>query len=174
MKGYYSCFPDEIHGAVRYQQPRSNADRLKVQRAILSALFNLNQRTFTLPSIVASSQGDCLVQFEIGTGDDTVFTFLDRDEVKQLQIQSKKQPFDCLDFLCAVKYHRDSSKKSTPLKFDYFMFRFVFTKGLMALSLFHERGPRRVSLEELIMFLTERINLEMEDHRLLVQDLAVV
>lgn len=116
-----------------------------------------------------------MVQFEIGVADDTVFSFLDRDEVKQLQVQIRKRLFDCLDFFCAVKYYLVSRKKpTTPLKFDYFMFRFVFTKKLMTLSLFHERGPRRVSTEELIMFLTERINMEMEDNRLQKQGLAVV
>lgn len=174
MKGCYSRFPDEVHGTVRYRQPKANAGRKKVQQAILSALFNLNQQNFTLPNIATSSRGDCMVQFEIGVADDTVFSFLDRDDAKQLQVQIRKQLFDYLDFFCAVKYYLVSRKKPTPLKFDYFMFRFVFTKKLMTLSLFHERGPRRVSTEELIMFLTERINMEMEGNRLQMQGRAVV
>ncbi|UCD95804.1 MAG: hypothetical protein JSV35_04635 [Candidatus Bathyarchaeota archaeon] len=174
MKGCYSSFPQEVHGVAQYPQPKSDADRTKVQQAILSALLKLNHQNFTLPHIVFASRRDCRVQFEIGVADDTVFNFLDREEANLLHAQYLKQMFDCLDFFCCVKYHIGTRQRPTPLKFDYFMFRFTFTKRLITLSLFHERGPRRVSSEELIKFLTERINLKIEDHQLLLQNPTTV
>jgi hypothetical protein len=174
LKGRFSSFPDEVHGIAHYPQPRSDADRTKVQQAILSALLKLNQQNFKLQHIVSVPREDCSVQFEIGVADDTLFDFLDQDEVDLLHAQSSKQIFDCLDFFCCIKYYIGNNKKLTPLKFDYFMFRFTFTKKLVTLLLFHERGPRRASSEEVIKFLTERINLEIEDDQLLMQDLAAV
>jgi len=67
-----------------------------------------------------------------------------------------------LDFFCVVKYYSPRIKaKHKALKFDYYLFRFVFRKPSVILTVFHERGTRRLPIKELIEFLTNQINTEL-------------
>jgi hypothetical protein len=45
-----------------------------------------------------------------------------------------------------------------PLKFDYYMIRFAFSKNTMEMRVFHERGPRYISPEDITTFIVNQIN----------------
>jgi hypothetical protein len=48
--------------------------------------------------------------------------------------------------------------KKTPLRFDYYMMRFIFNKDSMEIQIFHERGPRYISPEDITDFIGGKIN----------------
>jgi len=67
-----------------------------------------------------------------------------------------------LDFFCATRYHTTTPNGETkPLKFDYALLRFTFQRRTMELFIVHERGTQRIPLEDLVIFLTNRINKEL-------------
>ena len=63
-----------------------------------------------------------------------------------------------MDFFCAVRYYKAKTEKKTPLKFDYYMIRFAFSKDTMEIRVFHERGPRYFSPEDIVTFLMNKVN----------------
>ena len=104
----------------------------------------------------------CEVGFEIGVGEEDTFVFLDEEEVRKLEDETATRIFHFMDFLCVLKYHTvENSARRVPLKFDYFMLRFAFDKTLLELVVSHERGPRRVYVEDLMNFLTDRVKEEL-------------
>jgi hypothetical protein len=52
------------------------------------------------------------------------------------------------------------------MKFDYHLLRFTFQENSMELRICHERGTQRVPLEDLVTFITKRINEELSQKRL--------
>ena len=54
-----------------------------------------------------------------------------------------------MDFFCALRYYRIQNGKKTPLRFDYYMLRFTFNKDSVTMQIFHERGPRYISPEDI-------------------------
>jgi hypothetical protein len=57
-----------------------------------------------------------------------------------------------------VRYYKAGTEKKTPLKFDYYMIRFAFSKDTMEMRVFHERGPRYISPEDIVAFLVNKVN----------------
>ena len=47
-----------------------------------------------------------------------------------------------MDFFCSIRYYKGSGEKRSPLKFDYYMLRTVFSKDIFEVQVFHERGPK--------------------------------
>ena len=45
-----------------------------------------------------------------------------------------------------------------PLRFDYYMMRVAFGKNVVEIRVFHERGPRYVSPEDLVAFFVTKVN----------------
>jgi hypothetical protein len=70
----------------------------------------------------------------------------------------RQEPFGVMDFFCAIRYYKNYASSKKPLKFDYYITRFIFDEGLVELQVFHERGPRYFSPKDVLTFLTERIN----------------
>ena len=63
-----------------------------------------------------------------------------------------------MDFFCSIRYYKGIGEKKTPLKFDYYMLRTIFSKDTFEVQVFHERGPRYISPEELTMFIFTKVN----------------
>jgi hypothetical protein len=63
-----------------------------------------------------------------------------------------------MDLFCAVRYYKNKTEKKAPLKFDYYMMRAVFGKDSMEMRVFHERGLRYISPEDIVTFLVNKIN----------------
>lgn len=155
MLGLYENFPRVVHYAARFA---CGSSLKRVQRAIIDALHGLNQESYPLNSVSPSNPSDCTVSFEFGVAEGFTFNYLDREERKRLRGVIGKNPVPVLDFLCVIRYHVLKGGRTVPLRFDYQLLRFAFTEGGFVLQLFHERGTRRVPLEELASFIVERIS----------------
>lgn len=161
MLGHYENFPKIIHGVARFTHKTS---RRKIQKAIVSVFHRLNQERCELKEIVYSSSPSCEVDFEFGIGENSVFTYLDENELSILEAEIAKKTLMFLDFLCVLQYHivQDSGKR-VPLKFDYYMLRFEFDRNYMEFLVSHERGPQHVHVEDLIDFLTRHLERALAD-----------
>ncbi|UCE95142.1 MAG: hypothetical protein JSV51_05225 [Candidatus Bathyarchaeota archaeon] len=160
LLGHYENFPNTIHGIARFTY---RVQQKKIQQAIISAFHQLNLEKRKLEEITFSSP-NCELSFELGVGEDDVFTFLDKNEVDILDSAVAKKRLTFLDFLCILKYHVvNSVMKRTPLKFDYYLLRFAFSKNYMELLICHERGPRHVQVEAIMDFLTNHIRNELAE-----------
>jgi hypothetical protein len=98
------------------------------------------------------------VIFEFGLADSGGFNFIDEAEVKKALGLLAKQQIQSLDFFCAIRYYKGKGAKKTALKFDYYMIRTIFNKGTLEVQVFHERGPRYISPEEISSFIFLKIN----------------
>ncbi len=165
MLGHYEQFPETVHGISHF----THKIPLKpVQQAIATAFGQLNQKKCGLTEIShVDGPTDCEVDFEVGIGERATFTFLDSIELERLRGEIAKKPLPFLDFLCVLQYHTiGESGRRHSLRFDYFLLRFAFAKNLAEFLVSHERGPRRVHVEDLIGFVTAQVRRELAEHNL--------
>jgi hypothetical protein len=162
MLGHYDNFPTTVHG---FAQFRHKAPLKTLQQVIVTVFSDINQKRCRLEEIAQAPSQKCEVGFEIGVGEEDTFVFLDKEEVKRLEDEAATRMFHFMDFLCVLRYHTvEDSARRAPLKFDYFMLRFAFSKNLLEFIVSHERGPRRIYVEDLMNFLTERVKEELAKH----------
>ncbi|MEM3705171.1 MAG: hypothetical protein QXX59_04505 [Candidatus Bathyarchaeia archaeon] len=100
----------------------------------------------------------CTVIFEFGIAETNNFTYLDDAETNKAFEAINKSPFKVIDVYCAVRYYKLQNKRKTPLKFDYYMIRFLFDKKILEMLVFHERGPRYMAPSDIINFIANEIN----------------
>jgi hypothetical protein len=124
----------------------------------MQVLRNVNCRTFSFEDVGNPTVPGCTVIFEVGIADSNSFTFIDEDEMKKVLTIVKQDPFGVMDFFCAIRYYKDYASNKKPLKFDYYIIRFVFSESIVELQVFHERGPRYFSPKDIVVFLMDRIN----------------
>lgn len=117
----------------------------------------MNGEILHLQEIAAPSLHDCTIGLEFGIADGDEFSFLDNQEKEKL-VKAVEKMFQVMDFLCAIRYYKMEEEKKVPLRFDYYLLRFVFGKNMVGLHVFHERGPMHVSPEELVEFIANKIN----------------
>jgi len=164
LLGRYKNFPEGIHGFARFTCESSTE---KVQQAILCALHQLNQEVCGLNVVTPHLPPDIEVSFEVGVAEDVEFNYLDREELDRFQKSIVEKELPILDFFCVFRYHMvNDVRKRVPLKFDYHLLRFTFQENSMELRICHERGTQRVPLEDLVAFITKRINEELSQKRL--------
>jgi hypothetical protein len=94
----------------------------------------------------------------VGLAEAKSFNYIDEEETKKVLSALRKAPFQMMDFFCAVRYYKGAAEKRAPLKFDYYMIRVVFGKNVVEFRVFHERGPRYVSPEDMVAFLVNKVN----------------
>jgi hypothetical protein len=155
MLGYYESFPEKIHKIARFATSASNK---KLQQRILKVLYKLNNEHFNLEEVAKPSVFQCTVIFEFGIAEANNFNYLDAEETSKVLKIVHKKPLQMMDFFCAIRYYMVQNKNKVPLKFDYYMLRFKFDKNSTELQIFHERGPRHLSPEDIVMLLTNKIN----------------
>ncbi|MCW3993300.1 MAG: hypothetical protein NWE85_01885 [Candidatus Bathyarchaeota archaeon] len=155
MLGFYESFPKNVHKVVCF---RALASKMRMQRALTQTLHELNNETFSLEDIASPSVPQCTVILEFGIADEVNFNYLDEEETKRILKIIHKKTFKIMDFFCAIRYHKTQNRKKTPLKFDYYMLRFTFNKKSTEIQVFHERGPRHVSPEEIVNFVINKTN----------------
>ena len=164
MLGRYENFPEVIHGVARFACGSTTG---KLQQAILCSLHKLNQEICGLNAITPHLPPDIKVGFEVGVAEDVEFNYLDEEELDRFQKSIVEKELPMLDVFCVIRYHMvEGRRKRVPLKFDYHMLRFMFQENSMELQICHERGTQRVPLEDLITFMTKRINEELSQKRL--------
>jgi hypothetical protein len=124
----------------------------------VQVLRTVNTKTFTFEDFGSPSVPGCTVIFEVGIADANNFTFVDEEEEKKILSTLRDEAFGVMDVFCAIRYYKDFAASKKPLKFDYYITRFVFGESVLELQVFHERGPRYVSPRDMVAFLMDRIN----------------
>jgi hypothetical protein len=133
-----------------------------LQTAIAKVFHRLNKQTIDMKTLTKASPKNCTVNFEFGIAEAETFNFIDDEELRKLENILKEQTLQVLDVFCAASYHiRETDGKDKSLKFDYNMLRFVFKRKNMELFIFHERGIRRIPLDDFTLFLINEINKEL-------------
>jgi hypothetical protein len=158
MLGVYNNFPKTVHKIVVFAASTSEK---RLQRALIEVFHRLNNGTLRLEEVATPSVPQCTVIFEFGIGEEGDFSYLDSQERDRLLKMIEKKLFQLMDFLCVIRYYKMQNGKKTPLKFDYYMLRFVFSKKSLEMQIFHEKGLMYVSPKDLPSFLARRINAEL-------------
>ncbi len=153
--GHYDNFPSNIHHVASYL---STVSIKQLQQKLIELLGSLNHKEFTFEEIAIPTIPHGKVIFEFGLADSKSFTFLDDIEVKKAIGLLAKVQLHYLDFFCAIRYYKLRGKTKVALKFDYYLIRNVFNKGNFEFQVFHERGPRYISPEEISSFVILKIN----------------
>ncbi|MEM3696018.1 MAG: hypothetical protein QXQ94_00745 [Candidatus Bathyarchaeia archaeon] len=155
MLGFYENFPQTIHKTAHFTSVISNK---RLQQTLIRILKEINAESFKLEEIADPSIPQCTVFFEFGIAEANTFNFLSSEETnKALKIINKK-PFQVMDFFCAIRYYKMENEQKKPLKFDYYMIRFIFNKNYVETQVFHERGPRYISPDDLANLVLNKIN----------------
>ena len=155
MIGFYENFPVNIH---RIETFTSSLSTRKLQQRLIQVLQDINRRTFSFEEIAHPTVPECSVIFEVGIAEAKNFNYIDKEETKKVLSVLRKETLRLMDFFCAVRYYKGTSEKKTPLKFDYYMVRVVFGKDTVEIRVFHERGTRYISPEDIVTFLVNMIN----------------
>jgi hypothetical protein len=155
MLGLYENFPENIH---RIESFTSSLSSKKLQQRLIQVLHEINRKTFSFEEIAHPTVPECAVIFELGIADAKSFNYIDEEETNKVLNALKKEPFQVMDLFCAVRYYKNKTEKKTPLKFDYYIMRAVFGKNAMEMRVFHERGLRYISPEDIVTFLVNKIN----------------
>jgi hypothetical protein len=155
MLGFYENFPVNIHRIENFTTPLSSK---KLQQRLIQVLHDINRRTFSFEEIAYPTVPECTIIFEAGLAEAKNFNYIDEEETRKVLSALRKATFQTMDFFCAVRYYKGTAEKKTPLKFDYYLMRVVFGKNSVEIQVFHERGPRYISPEDIITFLVNEVN----------------
>jgi hypothetical protein len=155
MLGFYENFPVNIHRIETFSTPLSSR---KLQQRLIQVLHDINHRTFNFEEVACPTVPECTIILEVGLAEAKHFNYIDEEETKKMLSALSKAPFQTMDFFCAVRYYKGNAEKKAPLKFDYYMMRAVFGKNAVEIRVFHERGPRYISPEDLVTFLVNEVN----------------
>jgi hypothetical protein len=162
--GRYEHFPESIHAIALFNY-QGSADN--IQQAILCELHHLNHEVYDLGAVTPYLNQKCEVSFEFGVAEDNVFNFLDEKELEQCLKHVSKKKLQTLDFFSVVRYHVfKEGNKRIPLRFDYHVLRYTFSKGCLEMRIRHEKGAQRIPLDELTNFLSKRVNAELSRKKL--------
>jgi hypothetical protein len=122
-------------------------------------LHDTNRKPFEFGEICHQAPQKQTVILEVGIAEGRGFNYMDEEETKKVLNVLKKESFRVMDFFVAMRYYKGKNSKKTPLRFDYYMLRFVFGENnSVELRVFHERGPRHTSPEDIATFLVNRVN----------------
>jgi hypothetical protein len=161
MLGRYENFPQVIHGTARFSFPFSTR---QLQKAILEVIYQLNSQVYSIRDFTSFPASKCEVSFEFGIAEDVTFSYLDREELERFRKLIETKPLRVMDIFSVIRYHKVNDQgRRRPLKFDYNMLRFTFSRKTMELLVSHERGNRRISLEDFILFLANKISEKLEE-----------
>jgi len=155
MLGLYENFPKTVHKTASFATSISNK---RLQQALIQTFQKINtNENFNLEEIANPSVPQCTVILEFGIAEANNFNYLNTEEANKMLKVIQKKPLQVMDFFCALRYYKMQNGKKTPLRFDYYMIRFIFNKDSMEIQIFHERGPRYVSPEDIANFVVNEI-----------------
>jgi hypothetical protein len=155
MLGVYENFPEGIQKIAFFT---TSVSYKKLQQALTEILHRLNTETSRLEDLGNPSIPQCQIAFEFGIADTQTFNYLDDKEMKEVLNRISERAFSIMDFLCVLRYYRTKNEKQTPLRFDYYMFRLKFDKGMIEMRIFHERGSMHISPEEIANLVRDKVN----------------
>jgi len=155
MFGVLDNFPQTIHRITHLASLVSNR---KLQQTLAETLQRLNKESAELEGITDPSTPQCIAGFEFGIAETDGFNYLDEEETRRVLKVIRKDPFKTMDFFCCLRYYRKHENMKTPLRFDYYLLRFIFREKSLDMQVFHERGSRHVSPDDLTDLVVKRIN----------------
>jgi len=155
MLGFYENFPLNVHKMTHFTTSISSK---KLQQTLVQMFNEINGKSFNLEDVADPSVPQCTVIFEFGIAEANNFNYLDNEETNKMLKVIQKKPLQVIDFYCSIRYYKTQNEKKVPLKFDYYMIRFTFNKNTAEMQIFHERGPRYVSPEDVVNYIADKIN----------------
>jgi hypothetical protein len=155
MLGFYPNFPQNIHRAETFSTSIANK---KLQQTLVETLFKLNRERLSLEEVAVPSIPGCKVVLEVGVADGNDFNYLDAEERERLIGAINRKPFQVMDFLCVIRYQNRQQERKTRMMFDFYMLRMMFGESLMEIQVFHEKGARHASPDDLVRLVVNRVN----------------
>jgi len=153
--GFYGRFPSNIH---RIDSFNSTLSTKQLQQKLIQVFHKVNNDEFTFEEVANPTLPQGIIIFEFGIAESGDFNFIDSEELKKTMKFLAKTFLHTVDFFCSIRYYKHTGENRSPLKFDYYMLRTVFSKDILEVHVFHERGPRYISPEELTTFIYNKIN----------------
>ena len=167
MLGSYDNFPVNIHRTEKFTSALSNR---VLQQKLIQVFREINSKTFSFDEIVHPTLPDSTIIFEMGLAEGNSFNYIDKKETKKVCSALRKDALRMIDLFCAIRYYKGNLEKKTPLRFDYYMIRMAFSGNTVEIQVFHERGPRYLSPEDITSFLVNETNKTSERKTLLVPE----
>jgi len=158
MKGIYEDFPEIYHGIAFFS---SKSSPQTLQRIMFSLFYKINRGDEVVEMPMPEGR-DIRLMPEIGVADALTFNFIDEEEKRRWLEILKKRIFETLDFIWIARYYVSENGKNRPLKFDYYMLRFIFKPEGLELRVHHEKGARRLHIEDLIKIIVKKLNQELK------------
>jgi hypothetical protein len=152
--GLLDNFPVNVH---RVDGFTATLSVKQLQQKLLRTLQEVNCREFSFDEVTDPTVPQGTVLFEFGIAEGGSFSYLD-EEMLETVLSTLSKEAQAFDFFCVIRYYKISGDKKTPLKFDYYMLRTLFGKDALEVQVFHERGPRYVSPEDLTAFIVRKLN----------------
>jgi hypothetical protein len=153
--GFYENFPSNIHMVESFNSTISSK---QLQQRLIQVFYDVNRKEFSFEEVANPTIPECKVIFDFGLADAESFNYMDEEEVKKALNLLAKEHLRTMDFFCAIRYYKGNAEKKTALKFDYYLFRTVYSRDAFEIQVFHERGPRYISPEDLALFIFNKIN----------------
>jgi hypothetical protein len=153
--GFYENFPPNIH---RIDSFNSTLSSKQLQQKLIQVFYEVNLKEFTFEEVTHPTVPEGRVIFEFGIAESGDFNYIDEEELKKTLNLLAKERLLSMDFFCSIRYYKVNGENKSPLKFDYYMLRAIFSKNMLEVQVFHERGPRYISPEEFTEFIFTKIN----------------
>jgi hypothetical protein len=152
MLGKYENFPLIIHFLKKFS---STTTIKQLQQKLVQTLKELNRKTCYFEEISIPTIPNSEIIFEFGIAEEENFNFLDEQQTHRIfNVLGKAS----LDFFCVIRYYKNVTEKKVPLKFDYYIFRTNFAAKQVEFQVFHKKGPRYITPEELVIMIVNKIN----------------
>ncbi len=154
--GFYENFPSNIHMVESFNSTLSSK---QLQQRLIQVLYEINRKEFSFEEVANPTIPECKLIFEFGLADAEGFNYIDEEEAKKsTESCLGKEHLHTMDFFCAIRYYKGNAEKKTALKFDYYLLRTVYNRDILEIQVFHERGPRYISPEDLTLFIFNKTN----------------
>lgn len=141
-----------------YQSFNSTVPSSQLQRSLIKALYEINQGEFSFEEAANPTIPGCKIIFEFGLANATCFNYIDEEEVENALDQLDKEQLEVMDFFCVIRYHKCEAEKNRSLKFDYYFIRTVYNRRAFGVQVYHKKGLRYLSPEDLTQFIFNKIN----------------
>lgn len=168
--GFYENFPTNIH---RIDSFNSSVSSKQLQQKLIQVFFEVNCKEFSFEEVTNPTVPGGRVIFEFGLAESEGFNYIDEEELKKATSFLAKERLGSMDFFCSIRYYKGTGENRTALKFDYYMLRTIFSKDMVEVQVFHERGPRYISPEELTAFIFTKINEASSNNRKILKKASI-
>jgi hypothetical protein len=153
--GFYENFPSNIHMVESFNSTLSSK---QLQQKLIQVFYDVNRKEFSFEEVANPTIPECKLIFELGLAEAKSFNYIDEEELGRTLNLLEKERLHTMDFFCAIRYYKGNAEKKTALKFDYYLLRTIFSKDAFEIQVFHERGPRYISPEDLALFIFNKTN----------------